>query len=250
MRPNPSGMYTMSPAIIGVVGSSNVDVICPSMRKLLKSAWRVGRLIAAEGHIVLTGGHHKVAEHSVKHFALLGAFDSEGTERRVGVIGIPPAHFSTSKHVKISARRNEKYAPDDGSLGWVYIHTLYDSEKRNPLNGKTPDVMIALSGGPGTVQEMQEALNVGRRVILLKPYSDEQQKILSCHPEDVFEVGSESEAVEKAIALVGKGEFPGSYRNLGMEFCLEARKEIAFLRDWVAETPRRKAANPAPAADG
>lgn len=224
-------------AIIGVVGKSNVD---QSRLGLLDSARTVGCLIAESGNIVLTGGHHDFKEESVKHYALLGAFDASKAGRKVGVLGIPPGKMSTALRKSIGDVE-ENYSVDQLRY-WVYPHTGLSSGERNPLTGKTPDILIALYGKEGTPQEVSEAIQAGRHVVFLNSWEALREE-LTAHPRELHTATMEKEAVDLALRLLRSeaqlcGGFPSTYSPLSSGFCHKVQEATAWLREQVAATER------------
>jgi len=127
------------PFIIGVMGSHRDE--SPAV---MDDARRLGEAIAMRGHVLLTGGGPGVMRAA-----------SEGAYREGGlVIGILP-----------NDRRHplEKYPNEYVDIP---IYTGM-SDARNVINAKTPHVIVALSGGPGTLSEMALALRSGTPVISL-----------------------------------------------------------------------------------
>ncbi|MCX5853619.1 MAG: LOG family protein [Deltaproteobacteria bacterium] len=130
---------TRKPFIIGVMGSHNDE--SPAV---MEEARRLGEAIAGRGHVLLTGGGPGVMRAA-----------SEGAYRAGGfVIGILP-----------NDRRHplEKYPNEYVDIP---IYTGM-SDARNVINAKTPHIIVALSGGPGTLSEMALALQSGTPVISL-----------------------------------------------------------------------------------
>lgn len=125
------------PFIIGVMGSHNDE-----SRGVMEDARRLGEGIAMRGHVLLTGGGPGVMQAA-----------SEGAYRAGGlVIGILP---NDRKHPL------EKYPNEFVDIP---IYTgMFDA--RNVINAKTPHVLVALNGGPGTLSEMALALRNGTPVI-------------------------------------------------------------------------------------
>lgn len=218
--------------VMGVVGKSNVD---DSRLRLIESAWSVGKLIAMSGNIVLTGGYHKFSEKSVKHHAILGAFDAAKADRKVGVLGIPPSKISTARGKTIGTI--EQNSTSDRLCSWVYPHTGLSSEERNPLTGQTPDVLIALEGEDGTPQEVSEAIKAGRQVVFLNSWAVLKDK-LTAAPRELHIATTEQQAVELALRLTGpeiqlRGGFPSNYPLLSSDFCRRAQDATAWLREQV-----------------
>jgi len=125
--------------IIGVMGSHRDE--SPAV---MEEARRLGEGIAMRGHALLTGGGPGVMRAA-----------SEGAYRAGGlVIGVLP-----------NDRRHplEKYPNEYVDIP---IYTGM-SDARNVINAKTPHVIVALSGGPGTLSEMALALRAETPVISL-----------------------------------------------------------------------------------
>jgi predicted Rossmann-fold nucleotide-binding protein len=212
---------TRSRAIIGVVGRTldakalvpDSDLPIPD-RELLRLAQEIGQLIAAEEHVVLTGGHHKSPETSVKYRALVGAAQVLPDTPRV--IGILPKSISDAVKVKPV---DACLALDEPPLRCLYVHTGLPSKKRNPLTGNAVDALIALTGQSGTPQEVDAAIEAGRPVVFLKSWKV-LQPLLTRPPTDLLLAETADEAVEKALNAVGlpdgptpslKGHFPPTF---------------------------------------
>jgi uncharacterized protein (TIGR00725 family) len=121
--------------VIGVMGGGNV---LPSHE--LK-AYRLGRLIALEGWILLNGGRNSgIMEASAK-----GAYENGGL-----TVGILPDDHDHRKSVYIS----------------VPIITGMGSA-RNCINVLSSHIVVACSGEAGTLSEIAIALKYGKKVILL-----------------------------------------------------------------------------------
>jgi uncharacterized protein (TIGR00725 family) len=129
---------TRKPFIIGVMGSHHDE---PAV---MEDARRLGEAIARRGHVLLTGGGP-----GLMRAASEGAYCAGGL-----VIGILP-----------NDRRHplEKYPNEFVDIP---IYTgMFDA--RNVINAKTPHIIVALSGGPGTLSEVALALRIGTPVISL-----------------------------------------------------------------------------------
>jgi uncharacterized protein (TIGR00725 family) len=125
------------PIIIGVMGSHTNE--SPT---LMEDARRLGEAIARRGYVLLTGGGP-----GVMRAACEGAYRAGGL-----VIGILP---NDRQHPL------EKYPNEFVDIP---IYTgMFDA--RNVINAKTPHVLVALSGGPGTLSEIAFALRTGTPVI-------------------------------------------------------------------------------------
>jgi uncharacterized protein (TIGR00725 family) len=123
--------------IIGVIGAGRAD------EKLLKIAEEVGRFLAKEGVIVITGG-------------LGGVMDavSRGAYLEGGItVGILPTlrKEDANPYVKI---------PISTGLG----------EMRNSLIVRASDVLIAIGGEYGTLSEIAFALKTGKKVVGIKTW--------------------------------------------------------------------------------
>lgn len=124
------------PFIIGIMGSHKDNPAA------MKDAYRLGEKIAGKGHVLLTGGGSGVMKAA-----------SEGAHRAGGlVIAILPSER------KLPLRGYPNEFVD------IPIYTgMYDA--RNVINAKTPHVLVALSGGPGTLSEIAVALKSGTPVV-------------------------------------------------------------------------------------
>lgn len=111
----------------------------------MENARRLGEGIAVRGHVLLTGGGPGAMQAA-----------SEGAHRSGGlVIGILP---NDRKH-PLESYPNEFVD--------IPIYTgMFDA--RNIINAKTPHVIIALSGGSGTLSEIALAIRSGTPVIGLR----------------------------------------------------------------------------------
>lgn len=140
--------------IIGVIGAGKAD------NELIKLAEDVGRLLAKEGSIIVTGGLGGVMEATCR-----GAFIEGGI-----TVGILPTFQKedANPYVKI---------PIPTGMG----------EMRNVLIVRASDVLIAIGGGYGTLSEIAFALKMGKKVIGLKTWDIE----------GIIRVNSPEEAVSK-----------------------------------------------------
>lgn len=109
---------------------------------VMEDARRLGEAIARRGYVLLTGGGP-----GVMRAACEGAYRAGGL-----VIGILP---NDRQHTL------EKYPNEFVDIP---IYTgMFDA--RNVINAKTPHVLVALHGGPGTLSEIAFALRAGTPVI-------------------------------------------------------------------------------------
>jgi predicted Rossmann-fold nucleotide-binding protein len=141
-------------AIVGVVGGSSSPLhLSVGWERVLRLARDVGVEVAGLGGVVLTGaepgeyGRSPSEIGKVHRNAMRAAVDARGLA--IAVLPRRPSPAVTWK---------------DGVL---LIETVLTSHERNLINGATPDVLIALAGGPGTVSEALIALSLGRPVIYL-----------------------------------------------------------------------------------
>jgi len=127
------------PRVIGVMGIHRGDT------RTLDEAYRIGEGIAKRGHIVLTGGGGGTMRAA-----------SEGARKAGGLV--------------IAVLPSERRYPAKGYPNDFVDIPIYTgmSDARNAINAKTPDVLIALRGGLGTLSEMALALKSGTPVIGLR----------------------------------------------------------------------------------
>lgn len=125
------------PYIIGVMGSHNDE--SPTV---MENARCLGEAIARRGYVLLTGGGP-----GVMRAACEGAYKAGGL-----IIAILP---NDRQHPL------EKYPNEFVDI--AVFTGMYDA--RNVINAKTPHVLVALSGGVGTLSEIAIALRNGIPVI-------------------------------------------------------------------------------------
>jgi predicted Rossmann-fold nucleotide-binding protein len=136
--------------IIGVIGGDDTGQAA--------NACRVGAAIARSGHIVLTGREPKKGSLQVSEAAAYGAViatsDLGVIARIISVVpDVPLEPLSTS------------VTPNVRHLA---VRTGLKSEERDAINGVTPDVMIALEGGTGTLTEVAFAYECGTPIVLFR----------------------------------------------------------------------------------
>ena len=124
------------PRVIGVMGSHEGD------GETLRQARRLGAEIAGRGHILLTGGGGGVMRAA-----------SEGARGQGGLV--------------VAVLPSERRHPIRGYPNEFVDVPIYTgmSDARNAINAKTPDVLVALRGGLGTLSEIALALKSGTPVI-------------------------------------------------------------------------------------
>jgi predicted Rossmann-fold nucleotide-binding protein len=114
----------------------------------------VGRELAKNKCVVLTGGCPMDGRNETKHAAINGALDAEQHGEGIArFIGIMP---NSGKH---------KFSFEYLTPKQLIIHTGLSSLDRDPINGTTPDVLICFDGGPGTICELAFGITVGREAI-------------------------------------------------------------------------------------
>ncbi|GAW93335.1 TIGR00725 family protein [Calderihabitans maritimus] len=159
---------------IGVIGASTCSP------EEAETARQVGREIARRGAVLICGGRGGVMEAAAR-----GAREAGGI-----AIGILPGN-----------NRKE---------GNCYLHIAIATglgDARNAVIARTCDVLIAISGGYGTLSEIGLGLKMGKPVVGLNTWQlFKEDKCI----EDIIIAHSPQEAVEKAITAVGK-------LNQGME---------------------------------
>ena len=118
------------------------------------SARLIGRELIKRKCVLLTGGYPLDYSTGTNCSALVGALDAEkhgeGTARFIGVI---PHALKINVIFECLTDRQ------------LVIHSQMDSLDRDPINGTTPDVLICLAGGPGTICELAFGIAAGREVV-------------------------------------------------------------------------------------
>jgi uncharacterized protein (TIGR00725 family) len=135
----PTISIARKPYIIGVVGSHR-----DASPAVMEDARRLGEAIAARGYVLLTGGGP-----GVMRAVCEGAHKAGGL-----VIGVLP---NDRQHPL------EKYPNEFVDI--PIFTGMYDA--RNVINAKTPHILVALSGGAGTLSEIAIAIRNGTPVISL-----------------------------------------------------------------------------------
>ena len=127
------------PYIIGIMGSHRV-----ASPAVMEDARRLGEAIARRGYVLLTGGGP-----GVMRAVCEGAYKAGGL-----VIGILP----NDRQHPLKQYPNE-------FVDIAVFTGMFDA--RNVINAKTPHVLVALSGGAGTLSEIALSLRSGTPVICL-----------------------------------------------------------------------------------
>lgn len=157
--------------MIGVMGSGD-----KASATDVQNAYTLGKLIAQQGWVLLTGGRNV----GVMDAANLGAKAANGL-----TVGILPGNNT------------------NGMSQAVDIAIFTDmGNARNNINVLSSNVIIACGMGAGTASEIALALKVNKKVILLN--DDEQSKSFFKHlaPENVYIVNNPSEAIKIVETLV------------------------------------------------
>ena len=145
---------------IGVIGAGECDDTIGRM------AEEVGRHIARRGALLICGGRGGVMEAAAK-----GAKREGGT-----TVGILPG---------ASAREANPYIDIPVVTGM--------GEARNVMIVRTAEVVIAISGGPGTLSEIAFCLKLGVPLVGIKTWDVDS---------DIYHVETAAEAVDMAFQLI------------------------------------------------
>lgn len=163
----------MRKIIIGVMGPGE-----RAREDHIRNAFELGRLIAREGWVVLTGG---------RNVGVMGAASRGAKEAGGLTIGILP----TRNRDAISPAVDIPIITDMGSA-------------RNNINALTSDLIIACGMGAGTASEVALALKANRAVILLTDNEEGKRFFKSLRPRRVFFAQDPAEAVETAREILSK----------------------------------------------
>lgn len=131
-----AGEYVVTGPLIGVIGAG----ACPEDVENL--ALEVGRAIALAGGVLVCGGLGGVMQAAAR-----GAKEAGGCT--IGILPGPEAR-SANPYIDIPIATNMGHA-------------------RNVIIAHTARVLIAVSGGYGTLSEIALALKAGKRVVALRP---------------------------------------------------------------------------------
>lgn len=162
----------MRKTVIGVMGPGEGATVTD-----LERARSLGRLIAAAGWVLLTGGRRS----GVMDAASEGAHEAGGL-----VLGVLPDadDHAMSPHVDIAIMT------DVGSA-------------RNNINVLTSDAVIACGMGAGTASEVALALKAGKTVILLSDDAIAHQFFQNLDSKRVRTVASPEDALTSVRQLLG-----------------------------------------------
>lgn len=163
----------MRKIIIGVMGPAE-----RAREDHVRNAFELGRLIAQEGWVTLTGGRNA----GVMEAASRGAKEAGGL-----TVGILP----TRDRKMISAAVDIPIITDMGS-------------GRNNINVLTSDLIIACGMGAGTASEVALALKADKPVILLTENEEGKRFFKNLRPRRVFFAQDPAGAVETAREILSK----------------------------------------------
>lgn len=161
----------MRKIIIGVMGPGE-----RAREEHIRNAFELGRLIALEGWVVLSGGRNA----GVMDAASRGAKEAGGL-----TIGILPARDRSI----ISTAVDIPIITDMGSA-------------RNNINVLTSDLIIACGLGTGTASEVALALKANTPVILLTENEEGKRFFKALKPKLVFIAKEPSEAIQMAKEIL------------------------------------------------
>ena len=162
----------MKKIIVGVMGPG-----VEATPNDLKNAYELGKLIAHEGWMLLTGGRNV----GVMNAASQGAKAANGL-----TIGILPTNNTNA----ISEAVDIAIMTDMGNA-------------RNNINVLSSNVVIACGIGAGTVSEIALALKANKKVVLLNDSKEAQVFFMKLSAENVYIVNSFREAIAAAKNILG-----------------------------------------------
>jgi uncharacterized protein (TIGR00725 family) len=166
-------LHPMRKPIIGIMGPGS-----KATEPDLANAYQLGKLIAEQGWILLTGGRKA----GVMDAASQGAKSAHGL-----TLGILPGEDKTGISDAID----------------IAILTGIGSA-RNNINVLTSDVVIACGMGTGTASEIALALKAGKQVILLNDSRESQQFFSSLSPDWVIIVQNPEEAISRVRDILSR----------------------------------------------
>ncbi len=157
---------------VAVIGASNANP------ELVRTARRVGKLLAESGALVITGGGAGVMRGASHGASLAGGLV-------VGILpGGGPAESLPNPYVQVA----------------VYTGL---GDARNAVIVRSAGAVIAIGGGFGTLSEIGLALKAGRPVILLGSWTLQPPEPLEGFDGLLRTADSPGEAVALAVALAG-----------------------------------------------
>ena len=128
--------------IVGIIGGSNIE-----NKKIYDTAFRMGSLLASEGWYLICGGLGGVMEAAAR-----GAFQHKGI-----TIGVLP--YAEKKYAN-------KYISIPLATGMGIA--------RNIIIVNTADILVAIDGKYGTLNEISAALNLNKKVLALHSWKLEK----------------------------------------------------------------------------
>jgi uncharacterized protein (TIGR00725 family) len=157
---------------VAVIGASEAP------RELYQTARWIGRLLAASGAVVVTGGRGGVMEAACR-----GALAHGGV-----TIGILPGD-----------------GPEDSPANDYVLYPIYTGlgDARNAVIVRTAQAVIAIGGGFGTLSEIGLALKANRPVVLLDSWDPRPPQSVAGMGLLLRRAESPREAVQLAIAAAG-----------------------------------------------
>jgi uncharacterized protein (TIGR00725 family) len=163
----------MRKIIIGVMGPGE-----KATASELQNAYELGKLIAQQGWVLLTGGRNA----GVMNAASQGAKSAHGL-----TIGILPSDNKNG----ISEALDIAIFTDMGNA-------------RNNINVLSSDVVIACGMGAGTASEIALALKGNKKVILLTNNVESQVFFKQLSPENVYVVDDVGDAMKSLNSILGE----------------------------------------------
>ena len=161
----------MSNIIIGVMGPSN-----PANKQVLEDSYLLGKLVAQQGWILLTGGQNL----GVMTTACKGAKSAGG--QTIGII------FNNN---------TESMSP------YIDIPIITDLGcGRNNVNVLTSTVVVACGMSSGTASEVCLALNQGKAVVLMQGTKESDGFFLSLNPQKVHLADNPHAAFQHVMNIV------------------------------------------------
>jgi predicted Rossmann-fold nucleotide-binding protein len=146
-------------AVIGLMGGDQQAA----------DARRIGSAIAGLGEILLTGS--SIGDESSRriHRAAMHAAWLTGQARLIGILRRGHAYTepSNGQTIELRGRPPLSFETIQGTCGF-YVHTGMESEERDAITDATPDVLIFLKGGSGTLCELAYAAAAGRRTYFVE----------------------------------------------------------------------------------
>lgn len=172
--------YLIKPIKVAIIGGAADTFENDKKDKIFSECYEIGELLAKENSIVLTGGNNGVGE-----FVMSGAFDSGGI-----TIAFLPGYSIDNNVEKIT----------------IPIYTGLGEGFRDLLMLRSSDVVIGVGGGAGTLNELANAYNLKKPIVILKgsggwseyfagKYLDKRKKI------KVLEAKNARDAVEISLKI-------------------------------------------------